>query len=51
MEIVCAVRVRLYIELRVTRAHLRRSERPVETGIELVHDRFRRAVADSSTSI
>ena len=51
MEIVCAVRVRLYIELRVTRAHLRRGERRVETGIELVHDRFRRAVADSSTSI
>ena len=46
IEIVCAVLVRLYVELRVTRAHLRRSERLVETGIELVHDRFRSAVAD-----
>src|SRR5262249_20304506 len=46
IEIICAVLVRLYVELRVTRAHLRRSERLVETGIELVHDRFRRAVAD-----
>jgi len=51
MEIVRAVLVRLDIELRVTLAHLRCSERRVETGIELVHDRFRRAVADSSTSI
>jgi len=46
MEIVRAVLVRLDIELRVTLAHLRCSERRVETGIEFVHDRLRRAVAD-----